>query len=143
MSCWNRSIYQDIVAKTEEASTYQELNLSGNTYQNTALKWSTKIFPSLYHNFRLKFDTENIQKQYILNFTAKRKNKLYDNIKSNDIFYEFLFQIIPNTNLIVSNLLNHKMSSFNFVCFLQFVNSKKMFDDAIYSETLMSQRKSA
>lgn len=36
LSCWNRSIYQDIVVKTEEATTYQELNLSGNAYQNTA-----------------------------------------------------------------------------------------------------------
>lgn len=37
LSCWNRSIYQDIVVKNEEASTYQELNLSGNIYQNTAV----------------------------------------------------------------------------------------------------------
>lgn len=70
LSCWNRSIYQDIVVKTEEASTYEELNLSANTYQNTAVKWSSKIFSSLNYNLRLK-----IQRQYILNFTAKRKKK--------------------------------------------------------------------
>lgn len=38
LSCCKRSIYQDIVEKTEETSTYQELDLSGSAYQNTALR---------------------------------------------------------------------------------------------------------
>lgn len=36
--CWKKSIYQDVVVKTEEGSTYQELNLSENAYQNVAVQ---------------------------------------------------------------------------------------------------------
>lgn len=36
LSCCKRSIYQDIVLKTEESSTYQELNLADIASQNTA-----------------------------------------------------------------------------------------------------------
>lgn len=38
LSCCKRSIYQDIVLKTEESSTYQELNLADTTSQNTATR---------------------------------------------------------------------------------------------------------
>lgn len=38
LSCWKKSIYQDVVVKTEESSTYQELDLSENAYQNTAMR---------------------------------------------------------------------------------------------------------
>lgn len=41
--CWKKSIYQDVVVKAEEGSTYQELNLSENAYQNVAVQWSTHI----------------------------------------------------------------------------------------------------
>lgn len=36
--CWKRTIYQDKVVKTEEASTYQELDLSDSTYENTIIR---------------------------------------------------------------------------------------------------------
>lgn len=36
LPCCKRSIYQDIVLKTEESSTYQELNLADIASQNTA-----------------------------------------------------------------------------------------------------------
>uniref|UniRef100_A0A8W8NVK1 EGF-like domain-containing protein n=1 Tax=Magallana gigas TaxID=29159 RepID=A0A8W8NVK1_MAGGI len=36
--CWKKSIYQDVVVKAEEGSTYQELNLSENAYQNVAVQ---------------------------------------------------------------------------------------------------------
>lgn len=38
LSCCKRSIYQDIVLKTEESSTYQELNLADTASQNTATR---------------------------------------------------------------------------------------------------------
>lgn len=36
LSRWKTSFYQDIVAKNDETSTYQELDLSDSAYQNTA-----------------------------------------------------------------------------------------------------------
>lgn len=38
MSCCNKSVYLHTIAKSEEASTYQELDLSENAYQNTAIR---------------------------------------------------------------------------------------------------------
>lgn len=38
LCCCKRSVYQDIVVKTEETSTYQELDLSDSAYQNTTLR---------------------------------------------------------------------------------------------------------
>lgn len=38
LPCCKRSIYQDIVLKTEESSTYQELNLADTAFQNTATR---------------------------------------------------------------------------------------------------------
>lgn len=38
MSCRNDSVYLHTVVKSEEASTYQELDLSKNAYQNTTLR---------------------------------------------------------------------------------------------------------
>lgn len=38
LSCCKRSIYQDIVLKTEESSTYQELNLADTASQNTVTR---------------------------------------------------------------------------------------------------------
>lgn len=38
MSCWNKSVYLHTVVKNEEASTYQELDLSENAYQNTTIR---------------------------------------------------------------------------------------------------------
>lgn len=37
LSCWKKSLYQDIVVKNDENSTYQELDVSDSTYQNTAI----------------------------------------------------------------------------------------------------------
>lgn len=37
LSCWKKSLYQDIVVKNDENSTYQELDLSDSNYQNTAI----------------------------------------------------------------------------------------------------------
>lgn len=37
LPCRKRTIYQDTVMKTEEASTYQELDLPENTYENAAV----------------------------------------------------------------------------------------------------------
>lgn len=38
MFCWKKSVYQDKFVKTEEASTYQELDLSESAYQNTTIR---------------------------------------------------------------------------------------------------------
>lgn len=38
LPCCKRSIYQDIVLKTEESSTYQELNLADTAPQNTVTR---------------------------------------------------------------------------------------------------------
>lgn len=38
MSCWKQSVYLHTVVKSEEASTYQELDLSENAYQNTTIR---------------------------------------------------------------------------------------------------------
>lgn len=38
LSCCKRSLYQDIVLKTEESSTYQELNLADTASQNTVTR---------------------------------------------------------------------------------------------------------
>lgn len=40
MSCGNESVYLHTVGKSEEASTYQELDLSKNAYQNITIRWS-------------------------------------------------------------------------------------------------------
>lgn len=40
LPCYKKSIYQDIVLKTEESSTYQELNLADTASQNTTTRWS-------------------------------------------------------------------------------------------------------
>lgn len=37
LSCWKKTLYQDIVVKNDENSTYQELDVSDSTYQNTAI----------------------------------------------------------------------------------------------------------
>lgn len=37
LSRWKTSLYQDVVVKNDETSTYQELDLSDSAYQNTAL----------------------------------------------------------------------------------------------------------
>lgn len=36
--CWKKSVYQDTFVKTEEASTYQELDLPDSAYQNTTMR---------------------------------------------------------------------------------------------------------
>lgn len=38
MSCGNASVYFHTDVKSEEASTYQELDLSKNAYQNTTIR---------------------------------------------------------------------------------------------------------
>ncbi|XP_052694709.1 protein draper-like isoform X1 [Crassostrea angulata] len=38
LSCWKRSVYQDAVFKREESSTYQEIDLSENAYQNSTIR---------------------------------------------------------------------------------------------------------
>lgn len=43
--CLKKSVYQDSFVKTEEASTYQELDLPDSAYQNTTLRW--QIFSHL------------------------------------------------------------------------------------------------
>lgn len=35
--CWKNSVYQNTFVKSEEASTYQELDLSDSAYQNTEI----------------------------------------------------------------------------------------------------------
>lgn len=46
LSCRKLSVYEDTVVKTDETSTYQELDLSENAYHNTALQWSKQTSPS-------------------------------------------------------------------------------------------------
>lgn len=41
VSCWKKAVYQDTFVKTEEASTYQELDLSDSAYQNTTIRGHT------------------------------------------------------------------------------------------------------
>lgn len=38
LKCWKDSVYQDTVVKCDETSTYQELDISENAYQNTAIR---------------------------------------------------------------------------------------------------------
>lgn len=38
MSCGNESVYLHTFGRSEEASTYQELDLSKNAYQNTTIR---------------------------------------------------------------------------------------------------------
>lgn len=38
MSCWKKAVYQDTFVKTEEVSTYQELDISDSAYQNTTIR---------------------------------------------------------------------------------------------------------
>lgn len=46
LSCWKKSVYQNAVVKSDETSTYQELNISENAYQNTTIRW---LFSSIQH----------------------------------------------------------------------------------------------
>lgn len=48
LPCCKKSIYQDIVLKTEESSTYQELNLADTISHNTATRWSANILLHLH-----------------------------------------------------------------------------------------------
>lgn len=50
MSCGNESVYLHTVVKSEEASTYQELDISKNAYQNTTIRWSTHTFCIFFSN---------------------------------------------------------------------------------------------
>lgn len=36
--CWKKSVYQDTFVKTEDGSTYQELDLPDSPYQNTTIR---------------------------------------------------------------------------------------------------------
>lgn len=38
LKCWKKSVYQDIVVKSDETSTYQELDISESAYQNTTIR---------------------------------------------------------------------------------------------------------
>lgn len=38
LACWKSSVYQDTVVKNYETSTYQELDLRENVYQNTIIR---------------------------------------------------------------------------------------------------------
>nr|XP_034321753.1 multiple epidermal growth factor-like domains protein 10 [Crassostrea gigas] len=38
LSCWKKSVYQNAVVKSDETSTYQELYISENAYQNTTIR---------------------------------------------------------------------------------------------------------
>lgn len=38
LACWKSSVYQDTVVKNYETSTYQELDLRENVYQNTTIR---------------------------------------------------------------------------------------------------------
>lgn len=44
LKCWKKSVYQDIVVKSDETSTYQELDISESAYRNTTIRWKTRIF---------------------------------------------------------------------------------------------------
>lgn len=46
LTCWKKSVYQDTIVKSEETSTYQELDLSVSVYQNATIRWQTLIFIS-------------------------------------------------------------------------------------------------
>lgn len=39
LSCWKKCVYQNTVVKSDETSTYQELYMSENAYQNTTIRW--------------------------------------------------------------------------------------------------------
>lgn len=43
LPCWKNSVYQNTFVKSEEASTYQELDLSDSAYQNTEIPWQSFI----------------------------------------------------------------------------------------------------
>lgn len=38
LSCWKNTIYQNTVVKSDETSTYQELDISENAYQITTIR---------------------------------------------------------------------------------------------------------
>lgn len=51
--CRKKPVYEDIVIKSKEASTYQELDLSENVYQNSTMWCSTKmLFSHLNWSFK-------------------------------------------------------------------------------------------
>lgn len=54
LSCWKKSVYQNTVVKSDETSTYQELYLSENAYQNTTIRWS---FSSFQHKTCIRITT--------------------------------------------------------------------------------------
>lgn len=56
LPCRKLSVYEDKVVKTDETSTYQELDLSENAYQNTALQWSKQTSPSCIYRSIHYFD---------------------------------------------------------------------------------------
>lgn len=41
LPCLKEAVYQDTFVKANEASTYQELDLSDSAYQNTTIQWQT------------------------------------------------------------------------------------------------------
>lgn len=69
MSCGNESIYLHTGVKSEEASTYQELDLSINAYHNTTIRWSINTYLLLY------FLNEKHINMCIKNQTKKPKQK--------------------------------------------------------------------
>lgn len=59
LKCWKKSVYQDIVVKSDEKSTYQELDLSESAYQNTTIRWKTQTF--LFRNYSSIFYASNLR----------------------------------------------------------------------------------
>lgn len=77
MSCGNESVYLHTGVKSEEASTYQELDLSIHAYHNTTIRWSINTYLLLYFlnekhiNMCIKKQTKNQNKN-----TKKKPSKL-------------------------------------------------------------------
>lgn len=54
LSCWKNTVYQNTVVKSDETSTYQELYISENAYQNTTIRW---LYPSIQHKTCIRITT--------------------------------------------------------------------------------------
>lgn len=70
MSCGNESVYLQTGVKSEEASTYQELDLSIKAYHNTTIRWSINTYLLLYFlnekhiNMCIKKQTKKPKQKY-------------------------------------------------------------------------------
>lgn len=84
LKCWKKSVYQDIVVKSDETSTYQELDITESAYQNTTIRWKThniflfRIYSNIFYASNMPLNTTAIKMKIQIFGVNKIKKQLSD-----------------------------------------------------------------